>query len=112
MSRRVLPVFTDDLDGSIIDDPNHSPTRLAIDGKELEIDLSAPNRDQLLAALAPYIENARRVTGTRRRRAAARPAAGRDKRLKIRQWAAANGYEVASRGRIAADIVDAYEAAR
>jgi hypothetical protein len=29
----------------------------------------------------------------------------------IREWAAANGFEVSARGRVAATVIDAYEAA-
>jgi hypothetical protein len=40
-----------------------------------------------------------------------RAAVDRDRTHQIREWARTNGYEVSERGRIAKNIVDAYDAA-
>ena len=44
-----------------------------------------------------------------RRTTAARPPADRQETAAIREWAAANGFAVSTRGRIAAQVREAYE---
>jgi hypothetical protein len=114
MAKKTITILTDDLDGEELPAGSRS-TRFALDGVEYEIDLSAANARALADALAPYISAARRVGGGGRA-AASRPRArakGSDaERLAaIRSWAQGNGYTVGDRGRIKAEIVDAYEAA-
>jgi hypothetical protein len=99
--------MTDDLDGSKAD----RTITFAWGGTSYEIDLSKRNASAFEKAVAPYVASARRVRGTasRGRRAAVGRASG-DVRA-IREWAKANGYDVADRGRIPHEIQDAYQSA-
>jgi hypothetical protein len=84
--------LVDDLDGSDADES----VSFTLDGKALEIDLSAANAERLREILAPYI-------------AAARHGDRHEPTGPIREWAAANGFEVSARGRISSQIMDAYQ---
>jgi Lsr2 len=102
--------LVDDLDGGTADES----VEFAIDNKHYEMDLSEKHAAQLRDVLAPFIAAARRaggsaVTRTRRSSAVARPSAAREETAAIREWAAGNGFEVSSRGRIAASVREAYE---
>ena len=114
MAKKTITILTDDLDGEELPAGSRS-TRFALDGVEYEIDLSPANARALADALAPYIAAGRRVGGAARS-SGSRPRArakGTDaERLAaIRAWAQGNGYTVGDRGRIKAEIVEAYEAA-
>jgi hypothetical protein len=81
----------------------------------LEIDLSKDNAAKLRDILAPYVAAGRR--GDRRparrqqrvERVPAAPAAPRESTGPIREWAAANGFTVSDRGRISAEVTEAYQ---
>jgi Lsr2 len=94
--------------------------RFSLDGKEYEIDLTDDNFKRLQDALAEFIAAARPVTSSskaKRSSSARKPASGKsrskdDGRAKaIRAWARDNGYKVSTKGRIAPDVIAAYEAA-
>lgn len=111
MVKETIVRLTDDLDGS----EAAEEVRFAFRGVEYEIDLNAKNAAALERALEKYISAGRRVgrrTATPRGRRA--PAAGATKEdlAAIRQWGKANGYRVSDRGRVSAELRDAYDAAR
>jgi hypothetical protein len=115
MAQKVLVQFVDDLDGSPGDDV--STVSFALDGVTYEIDLNEENASRLRDSLADYVESARRVGGrVRRGTAPAAPARPADTRSKeqtraIREWAKKNGYELADRGRIPANVIASFEEA-
>lgn len=103
--------LVDDLDGTPIEDGGGT-VRFSIDGANYEIDLSAANADKLTDALEKYVSAGRRVRSGGSATPAAAGKKSDPKRLKaIREWAAENGHEVSSRGRIPTDVIDAYDAA-
>lgn len=108
----VIVTLTDDLDGSKGD----RTVSFGWAGKTYEIDLSKKNANALEKLLAPYLQAARTVQGVRgasaRGRRSAASTRSRADLGSIREWAVSNGYEVASRGRIAQAIQDAYHAAK
>ncbi|MGI3784393.1 MAG: histone-like nucleoid-structuring protein Lsr2 [Janthinobacterium lividum] len=111
MAQRVQVILEDDLDGSTADET----VLFGLDGAEYEVDLSTDNAQGLRDALAPWVGVARR-TGGRRKRATAtapRPAeAGTGANTSdVRAWAQENGYEVSSRGRVSAEVREAYDKA-
>lgn len=112
MATKTTTTFVDDLDGTELPEATKSTT-FALNGSTYEIDLSDANAEKLTAALAPFIEKARSVRAgrTASRGGASSGRSDRDRLAKIREWAAANGHEVSSRGRVAATVVAAYEAA-
>lgn len=96
-------VYVDDIDGT---EDAESQT-FSVNSDVWEIDLSDDNAQKLHAALAPFIEHARKVGKSTTPKRASR-AKGASKA--IREWAVANGHEVPSRGRIPQTVVDAYNA--
>jgi len=102
MAQKVQITFIDDVDGRAADET----VKFALDGVAYEIDVSTGHAREMRGALAPYVSAARRVSG-RSTQKAAKPT-GRDHNA-VRTWARANGHTVSDRGRIRADILDAYD---
>ncbi|GHC68973.1 Lsr2 family protein [Streptomyces cinnamoneus] len=111
MAQKVQVLLVDDLDGGEADET----VTFALDGKSYEIDLTTANADKLREALADYVKSARRTggraTGGRGKARAGAAVAGSPDTAKIRAWAKENGYNVNDRGRVPADIREAYEKA-
>ena len=105
MAQRVHVVLVDDIDGS---DAGETVT-FGLDGSTYEIDLNEKNATALREALAPYVGHARPVSGRSGRRAA--KTAGVAPASEIRAWARENGFDVPERGRVAAEVREAYAAA-
>jgi hypothetical protein len=110
MATRTLVTIQDDLDGS----KGAESVSFGLDGRAYEIDLAPQNKAKLENALAPYLAAARKTTLSSRAagsRIAGGSGLGTEKLQTIRAWAAAQGLDVAARGRIAASVIDAYHAA-
>ena len=112
MAQQFQVQYIDDLDGSDLGSVANTIS-FAFEGREYSIDLSDENAAKFREVMAPYVDNGHRVTGTKakpaRKASAGRSTSGDTKA--IREWARNNGYEVSDRGRIPADIMDAYSAA-
>ncbi|MGH3311237.1 MAG: histone-like nucleoid-structuring protein Lsr2 [Streptomyces sp.] len=107
MAQKVQVLLLDDLDGGEADET----VTFALDGKTYEIDLTTSNADNLRTVLEPYVKGGRR-TGGRSARGKGRAAAGGGQdTAKIRAWAKEEGYDVNDRGRVPANIREAYEKA-
>ncbi|GAB3502582.1 histone-like nucleoid-structuring protein Lsr2 [Amycolatopsis cihanbeyliensis] len=110
MAQQVLVSLVDDIDGS----EAQETVEFGLDGVTYQIDLSEDNAEELRDVLAQYVEHARRAGGRKRTakrgaRNGARPAsADREQNQAIRAWARDQGYEISDRGRIPAEVVDAY----
>jgi hypothetical protein len=102
MAQRVQIILEDDFDGGEADET----VAFGLDGTDYEIDLSKSNASKLRDALSPWVGSARK-TGGRRTRRAARQASGPGS-AEIRSWAQENGYQVSSRGRVPAEVREAY----
>ncbi len=101
--------LVDDLDGEVADET----VEFGVDGKNYEIDLSKDNASKLRDALASYVAAARRAGGRRRGaagggQAGRRPSIDREQNQAIRDWARKRGMKVSDRGRIPAEVLDAY----
>ncbi|NMH99228.1 Lsr2 dimerization domain-containing protein [Pseudonocardia acidicola] len=101
----------DDLSGEAADET----VEFGIDGKNYEIDLSTDNAGRLRDALAAYVAAARRSAGRRRGSGGGasgggsrRPSIDREQNQAIRDWARKRGMKVSDRGRIPADVLEAY----
>lgn len=101
--------LVDDLDGEVADET----VEFGVDGKSYEIDLSTANAKKLRDALADFVASARRAGGRRRgggapAAVARRPTIDREQNQAIREWARKRGMKVSDRGRIPAEVLDAY----
>ena len=108
MAQKTIVVLEDDIDGGVAEET----VRFALDGTEYVIDLSARNAAGLRDAFAPWVGAARRPSRTGR--AASAPARARRGSVgssEIRSWGKINGFTVSERGRISAELQQAYDAA-
>lgn len=110
MAQRVQVILEDDIDGG---DAGETVT-FGIDGVTYEIDLNESNADTLREVLAPYVGAGRRVGGRRSTgRSGGSGGSGRSREdlAAVREWARSNGYQVSDRGRISAEVQEAYDKA-
>lgn len=108
--KRTITILEDDLDGS----EGSETASFALDGVEYAIDLNEAHAKELREALSRFTKAARKAGGQAR---ASRPGAatsrpGAASAREVRQWALSQGLPVNSRGRIQADILEKYQAAK
>jgi hypothetical protein len=116
---QVLITIVDDFDGQELSEDQAHEVLFGWQNVSYRMDLSKANADKLEKLLKPYIEHAERLHGGRGRpRGAggskrADTGSGRPKEelQAIRDWAVKNGHEVSPRGRIKADILEAFDKA-
>lgn len=118
MGRQTVTVIADDLDGKELP-AETQPVSLSLGRTTYNLYLSDKNHGKLLEALTPFIENAEKVAGSATRSAAS--STDKEKMQKVRAWAQATKYTyknakgedvtLGDRGRIPAEIVEAYDAA-
>lgn len=102
MAQKINVTLVDDIDGT---EASETVT-FGLDGVGYEIDLSSENAEIMRNDFATWVGAARRVGGRKKNAAAAKR---RDDLDAIREWARANGYSVSDRGRIKAEVIDAYD---
>ncbi len=109
MAKRVQVIHVDDIDGS----DAAETIAFALDGINYSIDLSAGNAAKLRESLAPYIAAGERQRGASNRRvpATGRRTGGGTAATAIRAWATEQGMQVSARGRVSAEVREAYERA-
>lgn len=110
MATRYLVQLIDDLSLEPIPEGAGESVGFGLDGIGYVIDLSDAHVGEFRALLAPYLAAARKagsVASTRR------PQSGAPKldSKAVREWASANGYRVSERGRVSAEVQQAYAAA-
>lgn len=111
MARKEVIQYTDDMTGEQLDADKVSTVELSYQGKTYALDLSHESALKLATTLDPWISAGRKVTrgGSPARRGAS--SADKERNKRIRQWASDNGIEVSSRGQIAHDVIEKFEAA-
>jgi hypothetical protein len=112
VAKETVTRLLDDLDGGVA----HETVKFALDGHSYEIDLSSKNAKKLRGDLAVFVEHGSRVSsrtaaGGLARRTRHAGGADKDQNRLIREWALSNGFDVAERGRIKQDIVEAFHRA-
>lgn len=107
MAQKTVVILSDDIDGS----EANETINFALDGAEYEIDLNEGHANELRGAMERFTQAARKTSGGGRGRPAGRKSkSGVDTRA-VRLWAAENGYNVNTRGRVQQDIIEKYQAA-
>ncbi len=107
MAQRVHVVLVDDIDGG----DAAETVSFALDGVDYEVDLSEAHAAELRDALAVYIGHGRRVGGRKRGGQRGASAGKGPSAAEIRDWARENGWDVPARGRVSAEVREAYAAA-
>jgi Lsr2 len=114
MAERIVRQLIDDLDGSDITEGAGERVEFSVRGVAYQIDLSTANAANFDKALKPFVDGALKLRGSRGGRGKATSGSGsasREQLAAIREWARKNGLEVSDRGRIKAEVVEAFEAA-
>ncbi|MBD3779913.1 Lsr2 family protein [Cellulomonas sp. ES6] len=111
MAQKVQVLLVDDIDGGTADET----VSFALDGVSYEIDLTTEHATELRDALATWVGHARKTGGRSGGSRGGSAGASRPRRASdagaVRAWAKENGFEVSERGRISAEIREAYDAA-
>lgn len=114
MATQTTITLIDDIDGSAAVET----VEFGLDGASYEVDLNEKNAKKLRDAISNFVAHARQVdsrSGSGRVRARGSRAASvrnsREQLQAIRDWARRNGHDVSDRGRIAATVVEAFDAA-
>ena len=113
MGQRIEVVLTCDLhDGDV---PAEETVTFAVDGTTYAFELCAEHLEEFRDTVGRYVAAARRADQPRRgRRRSAESGGGRrgpTDLSEVRAWARSQGYKVSDRGRISAEVQEAYEAA-
>lgn len=111
MAKKITVTIIDDIDG---EGPADESVEFGVDGVTYEIDLSSKNAEKFRNQLSTWVEHARRVSSQRRGGSRSRrghATVDRSQNAEIREWASKNGHPVSTRGRIPAQIIDAFSAA-
>lgn len=111
MAQKVLVQLVDDLDGTTSE--SVSTVQFGLDGVTYEIDLTESNADRLRGLFADYVNSGRRTGGRiKRGSGTSRNGSANNDASQIREWAQANGIELAARGRIPAHVAESYREAQ
>jgi hypothetical protein len=119
MGQRIEVVLTCDLhEGEV---PAEETVTFAVDGTTYAFELCAEHLEEFRGTLDRYVGAARRADQPRRGRRASEPSGGTARKAtgrragtdlaEMRAWARSQGYKVSDRGRISAEVQEAYEAA-
>ena len=104
MAKRTIVQLVDDTDGS----EAAETLTVGLEGVNYELDLSDKNAKKLREQLAPWLAAARKTGG--RQATKSKTTSNMDLKA-VRAWAASNGVEVSSRGRVPASVIEQYQAA-
>ncbi|MEU4347114.1 Lsr2 family protein [Streptomyces sp. NPDC023838] len=107
MAQKIVTIYTDDLTGE--ESAEATTHTLVLDGVAYEIDLGPDSYDKLLEAVAPFTKVGRRIKAGVK--AAPKATGGRTDTAAIRAWAKEKGYDINDRGRVPAEIREAYDKA-
>ena len=110
MAQKVQTVLISDLTGTEIAKGGET-LAFSIRGVSYEIDLTDKEATAFDKAVAPFVEHARRLGGRRTKGGAGRARADKAQVAAMRQWAKDNGYQVSDRGRISAEVQEAFHRA-
>ncbi|MGV9834295.1 histone-like nucleoid-structuring protein Lsr2 [Nocardia niigatensis] len=110
MARKVIVELVDDYDGK---STAEETVLFAVDGVAYEIDLSKLNAANMRGMFERWTQHARKMGRAPKTSTSSktRSTVDREQTQAIRNWARKNGFEVSSRGRVSAEILDAYNKA-
>ena len=100
MAMKTIVFLQDDVDGGEAD----RTVTFSLDGTGYEIELSQANIERLTTAMQPFIDKARKTKGAKGPSSAK---SGVDT-AQVREWAREQGLPISDRGRVPAEILDAY----
>ncbi|MFW0785266.1 Lsr2 family protein [Gordonia sp. CPCC 206044] len=108
--------IVDDIDGKPIDpdDLNRVEFEVKISGRRAArygLDLRTANVARFEKDITKYISKAEKVHSNGNPSSGRQSAASKERTREIREWAQEHGYDVSARGRLAGEIIEAFDAA-
>ena len=110
MAQRVITQLVSDISGDEVADGHGETIEFSYRGVNYTIDVTDKEAKAFDKAMATYVDHAAKVARGKPRMHNMRKASGADNKA-IRDWANKNGFEVGDRGRIPANVTEAYHAA-
>lgn len=107
MATQTIVQLIDDLNGQEITGTGETVS-FGLDGQSFEIDLSPENAAELRELMSRYVEAGRTSAAPVRATARRQGSTNRQETQKARAWLKDNGHEVSDRGRIPAQLWEAY----
>ena len=117
MAKKTIEVITSDLSGEELEPGQGETIIFSVGGGDYSIDLTDAEAEEFRATFDKYVKVASRASsrGTQSSSSARKPSgSGRssEELAHIRAWAKDNGHEVSERGRIKAEVIEAFDKAQ
>lgn len=109
MAQKVSIEYIDDIDGSPLGDDGET-VEFGFEGRNYQIDLTEENAQKFREFMEVYVENGTRITARKTGGGRSSQKTSTVNNKAVREWARAEGYEISDRGRIPAEIIEAYRA--
>lgn len=110
MAKQTYVRIVSDLSGEVLEEGKGETLTFGFGKNRYTIDLSNAEADEFRKVMQKYTSVAAQEVD-RLPRASSAKKSDKERLAAIREWAGKNGYTVSERGRIKADIVEAYDAA-
>ncbi|MBP2388896.1 histone-like nucleoid-structuring protein Lsr2 [Aeromicrobium fastidiosum] len=115
MAKKTIEIITSDLSGVELEPGQGETIIFSVGGADYSIDLTDAEADELRSTFDRYVKVATRAS-SRGTQAPSRKASGSGRSSEelahIRAWAKDNGHEVSERGRIKAEVLEAFDRAQ
>jgi hypothetical protein len=112
VAQQIVSTLIDDITGKEIPAGQGESIQFSYQGAVYQIDLDKKNAGKFHAAMDLYVSHAQKLGRAGNLTPLRRTAKNTDIDAQaVRSWAESNGYEISARGRIKAEIVDAFRAA-
>ena len=117
MAKKTIEVITSDLSGDELEPGQGETIIFSVGGADYSIDLTDAEADEFRSTFDRYVKVASRASsrGTQSSSSGRKPSgSGRssEELAHIRAWAKDNGHTVSERGRIKAEVIDAFDKAQ
>lgn len=116
MAKKTIQIITSDLSGDELAAGEGETITFSIGGADYSIDLTDAEADELRATFERYVSVARRASSRGGPTSTSRKSSGSGRSSEelahIRAWANENGHAVSERGRIKAEVIEAFDRAQ
>lgn len=111
MAQKYITVKTSDLSGAELESGEGDTINFTVGRNSYIIDLTDKEVGEFYDVLKPYVDAARKADSTPARSSSSDGKAPKRSDLaEVREWANRNGYTVSARGRIPANVIEAFDA--
>jgi hypothetical protein len=116
VAKKTIEVITSDLSGEELEPGQGETIIFSVGGSDYSIDLTDAEADEFRSTFDRYVKVASRASSRGTQSSSARKPSGSgrssDELAHIRAWAKDNGHAVSERGRIKAEVIEAFDQAQ